>query len=238
LSPHQYYLPEPINTKCSKGFGNEMYLSKESVVLDVFFPDVTNTRLAKIMREFHIVQDMDCGLIIGNDIIEPEGIVIDLAKKRMQIVPCDNLMCQLKVRRKNLQSNLNRVTVRCAKKIVVRDRNNSNFYGTNYVRVRFPKLEQEYLFKEFPGLPRNCFVAAKSISPETTELYLCNYSGQDFILPKDYKLGYTELPDPPQYTPVSPVEVGQCHFRKAINLRSSTVTNEVATTSVMATSSR
>ena len=181
---------------------------------------------------------MDCGLLLGNDIIEPEGIVVDLAKKRMQIVACDNLMCRLKIQRKNLQSNPNRVVVRCAKKIVVRDRNNSNSYGTNYVRVRFPKLEREYLFKEFPGLPRNCFVAAKSISPETTELYLCNYSGQDFILPKDYKLGYTELPDPPQYTPVSPVEVGQCHFRKAINLRSSTVTNEVATTSVMATSSR
>src|SRR5271170_7724770 len=28
-----------------KGIGDEMYLSKESVVLDVFFPDVTNTRL-------------------------------------------------------------------------------------------------------------------------------------------------------------------------------------------------
>src|SRR5271154_5336006 len=46
-----------------KGLGDEMYLSKESVVLDVFFPDITNTRLAKITREFHIVQDMDCGLL-------------------------------------------------------------------------------------------------------------------------------------------------------------------------------
>ena len=55
-----------------KGIGDEMYLSKESVVLDVFFPDVTNTRLAKITREFHIVQDMDCGLLMGNDIIEPK----------------------------------------------------------------------------------------------------------------------------------------------------------------------
>ena len=80
-----------------KGLGDEMYLSKESVVLDVFFPDVTNTRLAKITREFHIVQDMDCGLLIGNDIIEPEGIVINLAKKRMQISACDNMVCQLKV---------------------------------------------------------------------------------------------------------------------------------------------
>src|SRR5271155_1805469 len=101
-----------------KGLGNEMYLSKESVVLDVFFPDVTNTRLAKITREFHIVQDMDCGLLIGNDIIEPEGIVMDLAKKRMQISACNNMVCQLKVRQKQRDST--HVVVRCAQPIVVR----------------------------------------------------------------------------------------------------------------------
>jgi len=221
-----------------KGLGNEMYLSKESVVLDVFFPDVTNTRLAKITREFHIVQDMDCGLLIGNDIIEPEGIVMDLAKKRMRISSCGNMVCQLRVRRKNLESNPNRIVVRCAEKIVVR----KNSYGIdNYVQVRFPKLDQEYPFKEFPDLPKNCFVAALSISPETTKLCVYNYSGQEFILPKDYKLGYIELPETPQYTPVKPVDVVQCHFRKVAepdSPRSSTVTNEVATVSNKATSPR
>src|SRR5271169_6536349 len=95
-----------------KGIGDEMYLSKESVVLDV-----TNTRLAKITREFHIVQDMDCGLLIGNDIIEPEGIVIDLAKKRMQISACDNMTCRLKVRRKR---QTNRIIIRCAKETALK----------------------------------------------------------------------------------------------------------------------
>jgi hypothetical protein len=103
-----------------KGIGDEMYLSKESVVLDVFFPDVTNTRLAKITREFHIVQDMDCGLLVGNDIIEPEGIVINLAKKKMQISTCDNMACHLKVQRKK-RTTLNRVVIRCAKQMVLRN---------------------------------------------------------------------------------------------------------------------
>jgi len=130
LSSHKRTVKSPVHIK---GFGDETCLSKESVVLDVFFPDVTNTHLAKITCKFHIVQAMDCGLLFRNDIIEPEGIVIDLAKKRMQIVTCDNLMCRLKVRRKNLQSNPNHIVVRCVEKIVVRDRNNSNSYGTNYV---------------------------------------------------------------------------------------------------------
>src|SRR5271163_1862947 len=120
-----------------KGLGDEMYLSKESIVLDVFFPDVTNTRLAKITREFHIVQDMDCGLLIGNDIIEPEGIVINLAKKRMQISACDNMVCQLKIRRKQRDSS--HVVIRCAQATVVRE----GAHRFEQVRVRFPQLEKK-----------------------------------------------------------------------------------------------
>jgi hypothetical protein len=195
-----------------KGVGDEMYLSQESVVLDVFLPDITNSCLAKITREFHVVKDMTCGLLLGNDIIEPEGIVMDLAKKRMRISSCDNMICQLRVRRKNLQMNPNRIMIRCAEKTVVQ----KHVHGRdNYIRVRFPKLEQEYPFKQFPGLPKGCFVAAKSILPGAMELYVCNFSGEDFVLPKDYKLGYIELPESPQYTPVSPVDTAQCHFLKA-----------------------
>jgi len=148
-------------------------------------------------------------------------------------------VCQLKVRRKK-QTNPNHVVIRCAEKTVVQGHASDT---RNYVRVRFPKLDQKYPFKESPGLPKNCFVAAISISPETTELCFYNYSGQEFILPKDYKLGYIELLEAPQYTPVKPVDVVQCHFRKATEpLRSSTVTktatNEVATAPISTTASR
>jgi hypothetical protein len=52
------------------------------VVLDVFSPDITNSCLSKITREFHIARDMTCGLLIGNDIIEPEGIISIFPKEK------------------------------------------------------------------------------------------------------------------------------------------------------------
>ena len=52
LSSRKTTVKSPVHLK---GIGDELYLSKESVVLEVFFPDITNTRLAKIKREFHIV---------------------------------------------------------------------------------------------------------------------------------------------------------------------------------------
>ena len=207
-----------------------MYLSKESLVLDVFFPDVANTRLAKITREFHIVQDMDCGLLIGNDIIEPEGIVIDLAKKRMQISACDNMACRLTVRRKR---RTNRVIIRCAKEIHLKG------YSCGYVPIRFPKLKlNEYKFNGYPT-PTGClkYISDKPvIGKDMKQLYIFNFSWDEVTLPKDHKLGYIELPDPLQYTPV---DVVQRHFRKVAepeSPRSSIVTNEAA--SVKATSPR
>jgi len=67
-----------------------------------------------------------------------------------------------------------------------------------------------------------------------------NWSGKDVTIPKDFKFGCIELSEAPQYTPVKPVDVVQCHFRKVEPepQRSSTVTNEVASASVTATSPR
>src|SRR5271170_6057067 len=219
-----------------KGIGDEMYLSRESVVLDVFFPDVTNTRLAKITREFHIVQDMDCGLLLGNDIIEPEGIVINLAKKRMQISACDNMVCQLKVRRKQRDSS--HLVIRCAQATVVRE----GAHLFEQVRIRFPQLEKKYYpFKACSNLPKGCRIFQNELSEDWTKIIVNNWSDKDVTIPKDFKLGYIELPEPPQYTPIKLVDVVQCHFRKVAepeSPRSSTVTNEVATVSIKATSPR
>ena len=222
-----------------KGIGDEMYLSKESMVLDVFLPDVTNTRLAKIRREFHIVKGMECGLLIGNDIIEPEGIVIDLAKRRMQISACDNMACKLRVRGKTRTH----VAIRCAKQTVLKcGKTPEKRWTDTLVPIRFPKLERGSHWLERSPLPNRCYLEnSRVVRWDTKEFTLSNFGDEDVILPKDYKIGYLELSVIPR-APVKPVDVVQCHFRKAAKpqeqQRSSTVTNEVATASIGATPSR
>src|SRR5271154_2954063 len=226
-----------------KGVGDELFLSKESVVLDVFFPDVTNKRLAKITRKFHIVQEMECGLLIGNDIIEPEGIVINLTKKKMQISTCDNMACHLKVQRKKRVTS-NCVVIRCAKQTVLKaGKPHGKTHIATPVPIRFLKLDGgfRHSFKDYV-LPSRCYIWQTSIRSDVKEVEISYHGDEDIILPKDYKIGYIEIPVLPQYTPVKPVDVVQCHFRKAAEpqqqLRSSTVTNEVATASIGMTPSR
>ena len=93
------------------------------------------------------------------------------------------------------------------------------------------------------SLPSRCYFESGSlIHGDLKEVRISNFNDKNVILPKDYKLGYIEIPVLPQYTPVKPVDVVQCHFRKAAEpqqqLRSSTVTNEVATASIGMTPSR
>jgi hypothetical protein len=113
---------------------------------------------------------------------------------------------------------------------------------TNYnIPIRFPTLKlDEYKFNAYPLPTTGCkYNFDPVIRKDMKELYMYNFGYYDVTIPKDHKLGYIELPETPQYTPVKPVDVVQCHFRKAAepeSPRSSTVTNEAA--SVKATSPR
>ena len=79
-----------------KGVGG-LKRSTNAVVLDVFLPDVSGTRLAKIKGEFHIVDELDCGVLIGQDIIHPNGFVVDSQRGRATIRSCKDMVCRLKV---------------------------------------------------------------------------------------------------------------------------------------------
>jgi len=62
----------------------------EVIVLEAFFPDTAGKCMAKIKREFHIVQDLDCGILFGNDIIVLERITINPAVRTTTIKACNN----------------------------------------------------------------------------------------------------------------------------------------------------
>lgn len=44
--------------------------------------------MAKIVREVHLVDDLKANMLIGNDLIGPEGITIDVASKSAYISSC------------------------------------------------------------------------------------------------------------------------------------------------------
>ena len=46
---------------------------------DLLVSESRGKRLAKIPHECHVINDLDCGILFGNDVITPEKVVIDLS---------------------------------------------------------------------------------------------------------------------------------------------------------------
>jgi hypothetical protein len=226
-----------------KGVGDDSvpYTSKETIVLNVFLPDLSGKRFAKVRREFHIVNGLDCGILIGNDIIEPEGIVIDLAKRTAHIRSCENMVCQLRLPRRGITN----YAVRTSKRATI----TLGHGQIKSIPIRFPDLGKyaNYTFKldldiaalYFKGctLPNKLMGEAKLFS-----LKRATKGNITITVPKGLKLGHILSPDPPHYSAILPVsihKISPCMVEKPQRLvRSSTVTHEVATVSVDATSLR
>ena len=179
-----------------KGVGEEVHTSKEAVILEVLFPEISGKCLAKIKREFHIVQDMDCDLLIGNDIIEPEGIVMDVARRAAAIRSCENMACRLRVTPKKRVTNF---VVRCAKTTTM-DSNSSHT-----VPIRHPELDtySDYVFRRYLNnayLPDGCYVLRGVVAGDQQRILVTNVSDKPIVISKDVRLGLIENMEAPQNT--------------------------------------
>ena len=183
-----------------KGVGEEVHTSRESVILEVLLPDISGNRFARIRREFHIVHDMDCGLLIGNDIIEPEGIVIDVAKRTAILCHCEKIVCRLRVTPRKRVSNF---VVRCAKTMILAPNTSQT------VPIRFPALDMhsDYVFRPYLNnafLPNGCYVIQGIVSCDQERILVTNVSDKPQVISKDVRLGLIENMEAPQYTMLWP----------------------------------
>jgi hypothetical protein len=84
-----------------RGINNRTQKTSTYVVLLLFVPGhdkVDNTvTLAEIRWQFHIVSDLRCKMIVGEDVNEPEGIVIDSQARKASIKACGDFPFNVRV---------------------------------------------------------------------------------------------------------------------------------------------
>ena len=71
--------------------GASKHETSEYVTQDLYLPGIDDQGrkvLAYLRRELHIVDNLRVKMLIKNDIIRPEGIVIDIANKKARINSC------------------------------------------------------------------------------------------------------------------------------------------------------
>ncbi len=91
------YLPaQKISTMSTplkvRGIGASKHESGEFAVLSLYFPGKDNAGqlvYASLTCKIHLVEDLRANLLIGNDIMSPEGFVIDVKGKKALISSCE-----------------------------------------------------------------------------------------------------------------------------------------------------
>lgn len=139
-------------------------------------------------------------MLIGNDIIEPEGIIIDVAKRTAILRQCENMVCRLRVTPRKRVSNF---VVRCAKSTVIPG--NSSYT----VPIRRPQIDihSDHVFRPYLDntyLPNGCYVMRGIVSGNQERILVTNVSDVPKVISKDVRLGLIENMESPQYAAVWP----------------------------------
>ena len=76
-----------------RGIGSQIHLSDEFIVLTFYLRGKLNGQqaAAAITRELHVVDELKANMLIGNDIITPEGMCLDFSKQQLLIGSCQNI---------------------------------------------------------------------------------------------------------------------------------------------------
>jgi hypothetical protein len=90
-----------------RGLDNRTQKTPSYVVLQLFVPGYDTTdnkiKLAEIRREFNIVGDLRCKMIVGEDVLEPEGIVIDSQARKASVKSCCHFAFKVRITEKGRQ---------------------------------------------------------------------------------------------------------------------------------------
>lgn len=88
--PHQKISTMSTSLKV-RGIGASKHESAEFAALSLYFPgknDAGQLVYAALNCEIHLVKGLQANLLIGNDILSPEGVVIDISRKSALIRSC------------------------------------------------------------------------------------------------------------------------------------------------------
>ena len=74
-----------------RGIGASKHETDEYILEPLYFPAISENGqrvVVPIKRELHLVDKLRANILIGNDIIGPEGITMDIAKEKAYVPGC------------------------------------------------------------------------------------------------------------------------------------------------------
>lgn len=126
--------PSAVNVR---GLGDAVHSSNQYMVLQLSLPgkdDKGEEVVAQINREFHLVPNLGCKVLIGTDVIVPEKFLIDAANNVVIIGECESVRAPLRVTPRG-RPVIHRV-VKTSKTTIVKP------FSQKFIPVKFQEIEE------------------------------------------------------------------------------------------------
>jgi len=198
-----------------RGLGGKMTMSTEFAVLPVYFPGhkpgSKTKALARVEKEFHIVENLSCNALIGNDILKPEKMSIDLEHQQIKIGSCGGLVCPVRIvpRDKPINNRMVRTTTT----------SRLRSHAKTLVPVRIKGLPQDRDFRFIAQYnASNSYLAVCGHFPEaiidanSQFVAYYNNSESDIMLPANSSIGHVREWDLTETATKENPDVINCHF--------------------------
>ena len=104
LVDRQFLLKKCPNVKIStmvtpikvRGIGSASHAANEFALVEFYLPGTKN-KVAYFQRKVHLVDNLKANLLLGIDVLVPEGIIMDLAAKTATVTSCRSVIVLLSI---------------------------------------------------------------------------------------------------------------------------------------------
>ena len=166
-----------------RGIRAPKHKSGEFAALSLYFPGKNNTGqlvYASLTCKIHLVEDLKANLLIGNDIMSPEGFVIDVKGKSALIRSCGvTVFIDTRQRGQFLTRKL-----LASQEIVLPPQSEAMVL---LVPIPLPH-DRNFLF--YPATQANLTLFTHIVDHQTSKVFVRNVSNETLRIPRCHKLGH------------------------------------------------
>ncbi|RPA74993.1 hypothetical protein BJ508DRAFT_312411 [Ascobolus immersus RN42] len=183
---------EPVEVQ---GIGGARHRSLEFVTLTIYVPGTASDDLpavAAFTRDFHIVPELKCKLLIGNDISGPEAFIVDFGARTLLMPLSGQVSAPVEILRPASKPSSTPRFIQAATRFTIPA--NSFSYVPISTRMLDPRIDYE--FEPFssqtpPSILRHAEINRLFIDATVTAIPISNHSPFPLVITKHAVLGST-----------------------------------------------
>lgn len=176
-------MPTPMKVR---GLGTNQHDASEYARVAIYLPGGKGKGTALITREMHIVDNLSANILIGIDIMKPEGMVLDLARDIMTIGSCQDLEVPISTRTKQDTQTELAIFNQTRKVIAPHTDMRVPIKARRKLLSKLP-TDRDFIFE--PAEQDAFSVCAHIVDHTMSDIIVRNDSDHPVILPKRTRLG-------------------------------------------------